>query len=304
MILASIEELQSRLLNVNNSVAVRIRSIFGFKGLGGQKAVEVLSLCLRQDPSCLVRHEAAYALGQMREEEGLNVLYCCLFDKSEDPMVRHEAAEAIGAIGKVASISVLQEALLDENKEVRDTCELAIQRILSTQHEEEKDNLSLVRTVDPVPSCNRFSQLSTREIGEKFLDRSLSLFERYGYLFELRNRASPEAVSYLCKGFNDENALLKHEIAFVLGQLSDAQATESLMRLVSNPDEHYMVRHEAAEALGSMATEEIVKFLIEYLSDENTVVRESCEVALDICDFYRSEDFHYTDVLLHSTCNS
>ncbi|GJD07673.1 Deoxyhypusine hydroxylase [Galdieria sulphuraria] len=283
MISASLEELEFRLLNVNNNVAVRIRSIFGFKGLGGHKAVEVLSRCLLQDPSCLVRHEAAYALGQMREVEGLNVLYRCLLDESEDPMVRHEAAEAIGAIGKKSSVGILQKALVDSSREVRETCELAIKRILSTQHLEENDKLSSVGTLDPVPSSNLLSQMSTIEIGERFLDPSLTLFERYGCLFELRERASPDAVSYLCKGFNDDSALLKHEIAFVLGQLSNAQATESLMRIVSNPDEHYMVRHEAAEALGSMATEEVVKFLRQYLSDENIV------------------DFHYTDVLIPST---
>lgn len=149
------------------------------------------------------------------------------------------------------------------------------------------------------------------------MDRSLTLFERYGYLFELRDRGTPDAVSYLCKGFSDESALLKHEIAFVLGQLNTAQAAESLMELVSNSSEHYMVRHEAAEALGTIGTQPIVEFLHkvvhiivfilicfmlnccnQYLSDDNVVVRESCEVALDISDFYHSEDFHYTDVLV------
>jgi deoxyhypusine monooxygenase len=182
------------------------------------------------------------------------------------------------------------------SREVKDTCELAIRRILSN-NEKGKVECSSIGTVDPVCAVPNHSDWSTEKLGEKFLDTTLPLYERYCYLFELRDRGSSEAVSYLCKGFHDENALLKHEIAFVLGQLCNAEATESLMKLVSNPSEHYMVRHEAAEALGSMATEETIQFLQKYLSDENAVVRESCQVALDICDYYRSEDFHYTDVL-------
>lgn len=152
MLSASLEELELRLLDPKNSVAERIRSIFGFKGLGGHKAVQALGLCLRQDPSCLVRHEAAYALGQLREEEALDVLYCCLLDRNEDPMVRHEAAEAIGAIGKYDSVAILEKVLDDGSKEVRDTCELAIQRILSQQ--QGKDERSTTQTIDPVPSLN------------------------------------------------------------------------------------------------------------------------------------------------------
>lgn len=45
-----------------------------------------------------------------------------------------------------------------------------------------------------------------------------------------------------------------------------------------------MVRHEAAEALGSIATPEVLPALREFGSAEETsrVVRESCEVALDM----------------------
>lgn len=45
-----------------------------------------------------------------------------------------------------------------------------------------------------------------------------------------------------------------------------------------------MVRHEAAEALGGIATPEVVPYLKEYMTREDapTVVRESCEVALDM----------------------
>lgn len=45
-----------------------------------------------------------------------------------------------------------------------------------------------------------------------------------------------------------------------------------------------MVRHEAAEALGGIATPEVLPHLKEWMTREDspTVVRESCQVAIDM----------------------
>eukprot|EP00871_Galdieria_phlegrea_P004131 jgi/Galph1/4719/GphlegSOOS_G3376.1 len=300
----SITELETRLLNQSNGVAVRMRSIFGFKGLGGPKAVSALSKCLCQDPSRLVRHEAAYALGQMRDKGALNVLEYTVLNEMEDPMVRHEAAEALGAIGCLSSIDVLQKLCYDDCccREVRETCELAIKRIQSCNESVGIETFDRP-TVDPVTVESWMSSLSTQETGEKFLDPSFPLFDRYRYLFALRDKGTPEAISFLCRGFRDDSALLKHEIAFVLGQLGSPQAVNVLKKLVEDKNEHYMVRHEAAEALGSIAIENVRDFLSQYLCDDNDVVRESCEVALDVWNFYESDDFHYTDILASADGN-
>ena len=58
-----------------------------------------------------------------------------------------------------------------------------------------------------------------------------------------------------------------------------------------------MVRHECAEALGAIGNSECMKILKEYLQDEQDIVRESCEVALDICDYEMSKEFQYADSL-------
>lgn len=54
-----------------------------------------------------------------------------------------------------------------------------------------------------------------------------------------------------------------------------------------------MVRHEAVEALGSIADESVEEFLKEYAKDEERVVRESAEVALDMAEFERSGQLEY-----------
>ena len=45
------------------------------------------------------------------------------------------------------------------------------------------------------------------------------------------------------------------QVAYVLGQLQDKEATSALTSTLKNINEHPMVRHEAAEALGSIAGE-------------------------------------------------
>jgi deoxyhypusine monooxygenase len=59
-----------------------------------------------------------------------------------------------------------------------------------------------------------------------------------------------------------------------------------------------MVRHECAESLGSLGTKECVEILNKYLNDEQTVVKESCEVALDITDYENSNEFQYANGLI------
>ena len=47
-------------------------------------------------------------------------------------------------------------------------------------------------------------------------------------MFALRNRGGTAAVQALTKAFASHSALLKHELAYVLGQMQDAKAVEAL----------------------------------------------------------------------------
>lgn len=58
-----------------------------------------------------------------------------------------------------------------------------------------------------------------------------------------------------------------------------------------------MVRHECAEALGSVATATCMKTLEKFLNDSERIVRESCEVALDMAEYEMSGDFQYANAL-------
>lgn len=83
-------------------------------------------------------------------------------------------------------------------------------------------------------------------------------------------------------GFVDESALLKHEVAYVLGQMRLSEAIPILTRVLENRTEDAMVRHEAAEALGAIGASESVSVLQKYAMgvDEEEVVRQTCELAV------------------------
>lgn len=216
-------------------------------------------------------------------------------------MVRHEAGEALGALGHEESLELLRKYVKDPCIEVAQTCELAIARIeweKSEQRKKEKLKESAFASVDPAPPMAE--EEVEEQVGRKvekarkvLLDQSVSLWERYRAMFRLRDIGTPEAIDALAAGLDDPSALFRHEIAFVFGQMSDPHSIPALIKAAGNKNEASMVRHEAVEALGSIADERVDAFLKEYAKDEERVVRESAEVALDMAEFERSGQLEY-----------
>lgn len=51
-------------------------------------------------------------------------------------------------------------------------------------------------------------------------------------------------IHYSKSGFSDSSALLKHELAYVLGQINNPSAIPTLTAVLENMEEDPMVRHE------------------------------------------------------------
>jgi deoxyhypusine monooxygenase len=81
-------------------------------------------------------------------------------------------------------------------------------------------------------------------------------------------------------GFQDESELLKHELAYVLGQTRNLYAVQYLESVLQSPQQQEIVRHEAAEALGALGQNSSMPLLEKYLHDESQVIRETCELAI------------------------
>ncbi|KAK7056908.1 deoxyhypusine hydroxylase [Paramarasmius palmivorus] len=314
-----LKALEESLLNTSGKVPLhnRFRSLFTLKSLKSEEAVTIISKGF-QDQSALLKHELAYCLGQLKRTSALPVLEAVLRDTKEDPMVRHEAAEAMGAISSADSIPILKEFLADPERAVRETCEIAIDRIQWEQSEEGKkvtdtlkdeEHIPLYTSIDPAPPTSKLlygvprpedvSEESIDKLKAELLDTKRPLFERYRAMFALRNIGSPAAVDALAAGFADDSALFKHEIAFVFGQLLSPHSVPSLLKVLQDAKESDMVRHEAAEALGGIGTPEVLPHITEWMNREDApqVVRESCQVAVDMWEHENSGDFQYANGL-------
>uniref|UniRef100_A0A0E0FEJ3 Deoxyhypusine hydroxylase n=1 Tax=Oryza meridionalis TaxID=40149 RepID=A0A0E0FEJ3_9ORYZ len=248
-----------RLLDASQPIAERFRALFSLRNLRGDA------------PRRALLQEAV------------------LKDLSLHPIVRHEAAEALGAIGLEKSISLLEESLsADPAVEVKETCELALRRIEEQKNTSgaETEIVSPFLSVDPALPAKQ--GLSVEQLRELLLNEQESMYERYAALFALRNDSGDAAVSAIIAALGIKSALLRHEVAYVLGQLQNKAAAEALSTVLKNVDEHPMVRHEAAEALGSIADQESIALLEEFAKDPEPIVSQSCEVALSMLEFERS----------------
>lgn len=185
-------------------------------------------------------------------------------------MVRHEAGEALGAIGTPACLEPLRAHLEDPAQEVAQTCQLALQRIEYFAEAEAAQRAAAAAdpnatesrylSVDPTPAAP--ASTPTPQLTATLVDEAAPIFQRYRAMFALRNKGGQEAVESLAASFSaSHSALLKHEVAYVLGQMQDAHAVATLQQVLENPEENPMVRHEAAEALGSIAQPECLALL-------------------------------------------
>ena len=90
------------------------------------------------------------------------------------------------------------------------------------------------------------------------------------------------AIQAIAAAFPSPSALLKHELAYCLGQTKNLKAVPYLRKAFEDRNEDAMCRHEAAEALGALGDQGSLAILREARDDtqEVEVVRETCEIAV------------------------
>ena len=155
----------------------------------------------------------------------------------------------------------------------------------------EKPEISPFDSVDPAPPSQ---ESNITNLSNTLSDENEKMFQRMRALFALRNIGGHESVDALTNAFSSESALLKHEIAYVLGQMQDPHAVPSLIDRLSDATEDVMVRHEAAEALGAIGDMIAIDTLRKYQDDSEVVVAESCEVAIDLLNYVSSKELNYS----------
>ena len=139
-------------------------------------------------------------------------------------------------------------------------------------------------------SVDAFNTTSGEELTESQIQQALPLLhsqirnetgehplhERFRAIFTLKSIGTDEAVKILGEGFADSSTLLKHEIAYVLGQTKNQSAIPILLSVLNDLTQDPMVRHEAGEALGAIGNRDTLA----ELQAGYQVVRETCELAI------------------------
>ena len=147
-------------------------------------------------------------------------------------------------------------------------------------------------SVDPAPPSNERSVADLRTV---LSNEDEKMFQRMRALFALRNIGGKESVDALAAAYESKSALLKHEIAYVMGQMQDPHAVPHLIERLEDAEEDVMVRHEAAEALGAIGDRTALAVLERFVDDDEVVIAESCEVAIDLLDWCKSKEYQEVD---------
>ena len=107
---------------------IRTRATCILVDFGGEDKVPHIAKVLKHDENELVRHEAAFSLGQMCLSSGISPLVDSTLN---DPsmFVRHEAAIALGVIGSIDAKKALEKALNDPDKPVVESAVVALSNI-------------------------------------------------------------------------------------------------------------------------------------------------------------------------------
>jgi deoxyhypusine monooxygenase len=159
-------------------------------------------------------------------------------------------------------------------------------------------NYSITSLVTMAPSERDSTPVSTTSsedltilsLRKVLCSESVPLARRFRALFSLKHLAcqpqSPQttaSIQAIAAAFTSPSALLKHELAYCLGQTKNLEAVPYLRSVLENRSEDAMCRHEAAEALGALGDSGSLDIMKQMMDDERepTVVRETCNIAIE-----------------------
>lgn len=116
------------------------------------------------------------------------------------------------------------------------------------------------------------------------VDTAQPIQKRTHAAFYLRTDGGSEAVDAIGEALKNrqDSALLRHELAYVLGQIRDRRACPVLAAVLADEGDDAMVRHEAAEALGAIGDGGAVPVLEKYAEDPVPEVADTCKLSLEL----------------------
>jgi len=257
------QEAISNVLNIQTPSYLKIESFFTLMNIADEESLNALYFSLQNDNCELVRHEAAFALGECIEDNTRKILID-VFNKDKSIVVKHECLMSLGTIGTKEDLKFITKQLNNPLYEVQCSAKIAIDRI------NQNENFEIE------------VKLKKEEYIKKLFDyKNSSQNTRIQILFQLMNIADNESIKAIEKCLNEDICrVVRHEAAFVLGEIASNEAIEILKKSIKK-EQTPIVIHEALFALGTIGNKNCINFIENYTNHSNYIISESAKIAID-----------------------
>lgn len=240
----------------------RIQTIFSLLKDYNQITFDALEFCLKNDPSPIVRHEAAYVLGEMKDKRGVKFLIKAI-ENDTDKFVVHEATLALSNLGKLAMPEgkiVIEKLLSDQDPDILDTAEISLQRLIKKLSDK-------TLTINPEEAIKNLTN-SNKE-------------NRIQASFMLMEDASENSIDILIEALNNEpSGIVKHEIIFSIGESIANKAVPELLKVLKK-EKNVFALHETILALATIGNKRAEGSIRLFLNHEDPNISETAEIALE-----------------------
>jgi deoxyhypusine monooxygenase len=124
------------------------------------------------------------------------------------------------------------------------------------------------------------------------LDIAQPIAQRTHAAFLLRTRGDEEAVAVLSEALRNkaDTPLMRHELAYILGQVQNALVCPMLTSILADETDDILVRHESAEALGAIGHADSLEVLQRFASHEAPEISETCQIAIDLIEWRKQNE--------------
>lgn len=120
------------ILDLTKSKEERIQAGFHLENAVEDESIRKLGKGLLTDPSPIVRHEFAFSLGETAHKKIAIPYLMKAVEEDENIFVRHEALLALSTLGDNSVKSFIERFLDDKDAEIRESAEIALQRLRET----------------------------------------------------------------------------------------------------------------------------------------------------------------------------
>ncbi|MCE7733727.1 MAG: HEAT repeat domain-containing protein [Candidatus Heimdallarchaeota archaeon] len=237
----------------------RIQYVFNTLNTNSEEYRSDVASLLMNDPSPVVRHEAAYIFGEI-EDRSCSEFLINAIQNDNNRFVVHEALLALSNRGEAKTKFIIKKQINNSDSDIADTAQISLERLEMKLNDH---------------------KITLEEASEYLLDLNRKMEERIQSSFILMEEGSINSLNILIKAYHQEpNAIVKHEIIFSLGESASQKAAEILATGILN-DVNDFVIHETLLALSTLGFKNYCSIIQEFVNHPSLEVSESAEIALE-----------------------